>query len=139
MRWYGHNWMHQFVFVIIIAIRVTRHYMNSSFIDYLQEPFVHTVISCKSFFFYNFMLCYMCEIFMLCYTMKFVCYAMRTLNNMFDDMLWYALGCYEIWTKSQSYTEKFQTFQRRMVRRQNLSHICNVNIYSIKYNLYKPS
>lgn len=71
--------------------------------------------------------------------MKFVCYAMRTLNKMFDDMICYALECNEIATKSQSYTEEFQTFQRRMVRRQNLSHICNVNIHSLKYNLYKPS
>lgn len=107
--------------------------MNSSFV-YLQEPFVHSVISCKPFIT---ILCYAMRY--LCYAMLWNLYAMRTLNKMFNDMLCYAFGCYEIWTKSQLYTEEFQTFQRRMVRRQNLPHICNVNIHSLKYNLYKPS
>lgn len=74
---------------------------------------------------------------MLCYEMCMLC------DEKFEQHVWwYAMLCYGmLWdmNKIAIVHRRVLTFQRRMVRRQNLSHICNVNVYSLKYNLYKSS
>lgn len=59
--------------------------------------------------------------------MGFICYTMR--YEWPKVMVCYDMVCYEIETKILPYTEGIQTFQRKIVRSQNLPLICNVNNY----------
>lgn len=62
---------------------------------------------------------------MQCYAFCMLCYGKIRLK---DLMIWYcllccAIVCYDVWTKWPLNTEEFQTFQRRMTRRQILTLI----------------
>lgn len=50
-------------------------------------------------------------------------------NELFNDMVCYAMIYYEIWTKTPLDTEEFHTFRSKIIKNQCLPLICYVNIY----------
>lgn len=48
-----------------------------------------------------------------CNAIRFVCYAMRYLNEGLNDIVCYAMVCY-VHERKRLHTEEFQTFQKKM-------------------------
>lgn len=82
----------------------------------------YTAISCISFK----IICYA----MVCdfNDMLWNLYAMLWLIEMKRLMIWNAIVCYEILTKTPPYTDDFHTFRIKIIRSQSLPQIYHVNI-----------
>lgn len=49
-------------------------------------------------------------------------------------MVCFAVVYYEIWTKSPPFTEEFQPFQSRMIRRKDLiCNVCNAKVWYVEW------